>query len=190
MRYYLRQYYILYDRNLFSLRSSPTGYQILPPPANGGINEPQDCPHCRRTFSCYYSLKRHFQDKHERSDTLYVCEFCRRRYRTKNSLTTHKSLQHRGSAVALKRLVKTFAAAASSAAATVIATPTPPPPPPSSSSSSSESPPPKLRSRSPPLVVCNGCRSSSPSSSSSSAPSPSPPPAARHLPQTRYRRMT
>ncbi|XP_060836310.1 zinc finger protein 358-like [Rhopalosiphum padi] len=143
-------------------------YQILPPPANGGINEPQDCPHCRRTFSCYYSLKRHFQDKHERSDTLYVCEFCRRRYRTKNSLTTHKSLQHRGSAVALKRLMKTFAAATSSAAA--IATPPPPP----SSSSSSESPLPKLRSRSPPLVVCNGYRSSSPSSSS--APSPSPPP--------------
>ncbi|XP_050054176.1 zinc finger protein 692-like [Aphis gossypii] len=143
-------------------------YQILPPPANGGINEPQDCPHCRRTFSCYYSLKRHFQDKHDRSDTLYVCEFCRRRYRTKNSLTTHKSLQHRGSAVALKRLMKTFAAtAAETSSATAVVTP------------SSESPLPKQRSRSPPLVVCNGYRSSSSSPSpspSSSAPSPSPPP--------------
>lgn len=126
-----------------------TGYQILPPPANGGINEPQDCPYCRRTFSCYYSLKRHFQDKHERSDTLYVCEFCRRRYRTKNSLTTHKSLQHRGSAVALKRLIKTVAIAASavtlSSPTTIphnIILSTPPPSPKSSSDPLSESPPP------------------------------------------------
>lgn len=81
----------------------------MPPPTAGGINEPQECPYCRRNFSCYYSLKRHFQDKHEQSDTPYVCEFCNRTYRTKNSLTTHKSLQHRGSSGMLKKLLKTTA---------------------------------------------------------------------------------
>ncbi|KAK6618271.1 hypothetical protein RUM44_002722 [Polyplax serrata] len=87
--------------------TSAQGALKIPPPSSGGINEPQECPFCKRNFSCYYSLKRHFQDKHERSDTLYVCEFCQRKYRTKNSLTTHKSLQHRGTAGMLKRLLKT-----------------------------------------------------------------------------------
>ncbi|KAH0954831.1 hypothetical protein HN011_009495 [Eciton burchellii] len=87
----------------------PTVMYRMPLPTPGGINEPQECPYCRRTFSCYYSLKRHYQDKHEQSDTDYICEFCKRKYRTKNSLTTHKSLQHRGSSGMLKRLLKSSA---------------------------------------------------------------------------------
>ncbi|XP_011339090.1 broad-complex core protein isoforms 1/2/3/4/5 isoform X6 [Ooceraea biroi] len=87
----------------------PTVMYRMPLPTPGGINEPQECPYCRRTFSCYYSLKRHYQDKHEQSDTDFICEFCNRRYRTKNSLTTHKSLQHRGTSGVLKRLLKASA---------------------------------------------------------------------------------
>ncbi|XP_046390317.1 broad-complex core protein-like isoform X2 [Ischnura elegans] len=74
----------------------------MPPPTNG-MNEPQECPYCHRNFSCYYSLKRHFKDRHQPSDTLHRCEFCHRSYRTKNSLTTHKSLQHRGMHVLRRR---------------------------------------------------------------------------------------
>ncbi|XP_066587141.1 broad-complex core protein isoforms 1/2/3/4/5 isoform X3 [Prorops nasuta] len=92
-----------------ALTTPPPAMYRMPPPTAGGINEPQECPYCRRIFSCYYSLKRHFHDKHEKSDTIYVCEFCNRRYRTKNSLTTHKSLQHRGSRGVLKRLLKNSA---------------------------------------------------------------------------------
>ncbi|KAG8223677.1 hypothetical protein J437_LFUL004042 [Ladona fulva] len=77
----------------------------LPPPPANGMNEPQECPYCHRNFSCYYSLKRHFKDRHQPSDTLHRCEFCHRLYRTKNSLTTHKSLQHRGTNM-LRRLWK------------------------------------------------------------------------------------
>ncbi|EEB13793.1 zinc finger protein and BTB domain-containing protein, putative [Pediculus humanus corporis] len=93
--------------HIYTYHKTRPGDVDIPPPSSGGINEPQECPFCKRNFSCYYSLKRHFQDKHERSDTLYVCEFCQRKYRTKNSLTTHKSLQHRGTAGMLKRLLKT-----------------------------------------------------------------------------------
>ncbi|KYN12926.1 hypothetical protein ALC57_14991, partial [Trachymyrmex cornetzi] len=64
------------------------------------------CPHpgSRNCFLSSYPV-----DKHEQSDTLYVCEFCNRTYRTKNSLTTHKSLQHRGTSGVLRRLLKATA---------------------------------------------------------------------------------
>ncbi|KAG5313301.1 PRD16 protein, partial [Acromyrmex insinuator] len=84
------------------------------------------CQLCGKVLCSKASLKRHVadkhaerqeeyrcviceRDKHEQSDTLYVCEFCNRTYRTKNSLTTHKSLQHRGTSGVLRRLLKATA---------------------------------------------------------------------------------
>ncbi|XP_033330285.1 uncharacterized protein LOC117222610 [Megalopta genalis] len=84
----------------------PSAMYRMPTPTAGSINESPECPYCRRNYSCYYSLKRHFQDKHKKSDTLHVCEFCNRSYSTKNSLTTHKSIQHRGYSGRLKKLLK------------------------------------------------------------------------------------
>ncbi|XP_076646516.1 uncharacterized protein LOC143355525 [Halictus rubicundus] len=84
----------------------PSAMYRMPTPTAAGVNESPECPFCRRNYSCYYSLKRHFQDKHKKSDTLHVCEFCNRSYSTKNSLTTHKSIQHRGCSGRLKKLLK------------------------------------------------------------------------------------
>lgn len=102
-------FHVMLQLKWFLLLLAGAGVNYRMPAPTNNLNDTQECPYCRRSFSCYYSLKRHFQDKHERSDTLYVCEFCSRRYRTKNSLTTHKSLQHRGSSVMLKRLLKNSA---------------------------------------------------------------------------------
>uniref|UniRef100_A0A182LYA4 C2H2-type domain-containing protein n=1 Tax=Anopheles culicifacies TaxID=139723 RepID=A0A182LYA4_9DIPT len=53
------------------------------------------CPECRRTFCSMNAMKRHRQAKHFALQDSYVCAVCDARFKTKWSLSTHKSKYHR-----------------------------------------------------------------------------------------------
>ncbi|XP_053665097.1 protein abrupt [Anopheles marshallii] len=53
------------------------------------------CPECRRTFCSMNAMKRHRQAKHFALQDSYVCAMCDARFKTKWSLSTHKSKYHR-----------------------------------------------------------------------------------------------
>uniref|UniRef100_A0A182QYI9 C2H2-type domain-containing protein n=1 Tax=Anopheles farauti TaxID=69004 RepID=A0A182QYI9_9DIPT len=54
------------------------------------------CPECRRTFCSMNAMKRHRQSKHVTLMDSYVCALCSACFKTKWSLSTHKSKYHRG----------------------------------------------------------------------------------------------
>lgn len=54
------------------------------------------CPECRRTFCSINAMKRHRQAKHLELPSSYECAMCDARFKTKWSLSTHKSKYHRG----------------------------------------------------------------------------------------------
>ncbi|XP_035896116.1 protein abrupt-like isoform X2 [Anopheles stephensi] len=58
------------------------------------------CPECRRTFCSMNAMKRHRQAKHFAMQDSYVCAMCDARFKTKWSLSTHKSKYHRGQSTA------------------------------------------------------------------------------------------
>uniref|UniRef100_A0A4Y0BJE5 BTB domain-containing protein n=1 Tax=Anopheles funestus TaxID=62324 RepID=A0A4Y0BJE5_ANOFN len=58
-------------------------------------DKPHKCPECRRTFCSMNAMKRHRQAKHFASQDSYVCIMCAARFKTKWSLSTHKSKYHR-----------------------------------------------------------------------------------------------
>ncbi|XP_052901230.1 protein abrupt-like isoform X1 [Anopheles moucheti] len=53
------------------------------------------CPECRRTFCSMNAMKRHRQAKHFALQDSYACAMCDARFKTKWSLSTHKSKYHR-----------------------------------------------------------------------------------------------
>uniref|UniRef100_A0A182N4Y9 BTB domain-containing protein n=1 Tax=Anopheles dirus TaxID=7168 RepID=A0A182N4Y9_9DIPT len=57
--------------------------------------KPHKCPDCRRTFCSMNALKRHRQCKHQALLHSYRCAQCDARFKTKWSLSTHKSKYHR-----------------------------------------------------------------------------------------------
>ncbi|XP_052863759.1 longitudinals lacking protein, isoforms H/M/V-like isoform X2 [Anopheles cruzii] len=54
------------------------------------------CPECRRSFCSTNAMKRHRQAKHTNSQVSFMCALCDARFKTKWSLSTHKSKYHRG----------------------------------------------------------------------------------------------
>ncbi|XP_052900366.1 modifier of mdg4-like [Anopheles moucheti] len=61
-----------------------------------GDEKVHKCPECRRTFCSINAMKRHRQAKHLELSTSYACAKCDARFKTKWSLSTHKSKYHRG----------------------------------------------------------------------------------------------
>ncbi|XP_049291895.1 protein bric-a-brac 1-like [Anopheles funestus] len=61
--------------------------------------KPYKCPECRRTFCSINAMKRHRQAKHLELSSSYECAMCDARFKTKWSLSTHKSKYHRGQTV-------------------------------------------------------------------------------------------
>ncbi|XP_053669123.1 transcription factor GAGA-like [Anopheles marshallii] len=61
-----------------------------------GDEKVHKCPECRRTFCSINAMKRHRQAKHLELPTSYACAKCDARFKTKWSLSTHKSKYHRG----------------------------------------------------------------------------------------------
>uniref|UniRef100_A0A182MLR6 BTB domain-containing protein n=1 Tax=Anopheles culicifacies TaxID=139723 RepID=A0A182MLR6_9DIPT len=54
------------------------------------------CPDCRLPFCSINAMKRHRQAKHLELSSSYECAMCDARFKTKWSLSTHKSKYHRG----------------------------------------------------------------------------------------------
>ncbi|XP_058176650.1 longitudinals lacking protein, isoforms H/M/V [Anopheles ziemanni] len=61
-----------------------------------GEEKPYKCPECRRSFCSMNAMKRHRQAKHSNSQDSFTCLLCEARFKTKWSLSTHKSKYHRG----------------------------------------------------------------------------------------------
>uniref|UniRef100_A0A182WCZ6 BTB domain-containing protein n=1 Tax=Anopheles minimus TaxID=112268 RepID=A0A182WCZ6_9DIPT len=78
-------------------RTKPTVLQMTVERVEHGSDEKlHKCPECRRTFCSINAMKRHRQAKHLELPFSYECAMCDARFKTKWSLSTHKSKYHRG----------------------------------------------------------------------------------------------
>ncbi|XP_050739824.1 broad-complex core protein isoforms 1/2/3/4/5-like isoform X9 [Eriocheir sinensis] len=53
------------------------------------------CPHCGKSLSDKYKVRRHIEDVHTPSAHTHECALCHRRYKTRNTLQNHMSIYHR-----------------------------------------------------------------------------------------------
>ncbi|XP_050082928.1 broad-complex core protein isoforms 1/2/3/4/5-like [Anopheles aquasalis] len=87
-------------RNSQSSSEEPSKSNLLPVSMDtmglNNENERNKCSECRRSFCSASALKRHQQAKHSSIQTLFTCALCEARFKTKWSLSTHKSKYHRG----------------------------------------------------------------------------------------------
>ena len=68
-------------------------------PANKSISEAfakkKTCPYCNKKLS-HWSLYRHINDTHKAKSSFVRCKFCKKMFRTMNSLYGHKRRCHSG----------------------------------------------------------------------------------------------
>ncbi|XP_068082491.1 broad-complex core protein isoforms 1/2/3/4/5 isoform X3 [Anabrus simplex] len=68
---------------------------------------PPYCPLCRKSFTRAWSLQRHMADTHFYVPRSFECDVCGRSYRSRNSLVSHKSQYHGGTAGARATMKET-----------------------------------------------------------------------------------
>ena len=53
------------------------------------------CLLCGKVIKHFSNFKRHVLDKHNESGQIFVCRFCQKEYKSKNSMETHQYLYHK-----------------------------------------------------------------------------------------------
>ena len=54
------------------------------------------CPHCDRSLKTPQGLRMHVRDQHMQKGLQFECKICHRIYKSKNTLSNHMSLYHKG----------------------------------------------------------------------------------------------
>lgn len=53
------------------------------------------CLLCGKVIKHFSNFKRHYLDKHSATDQPFVCRFCGKEYKSKNSMETHQYMYHK-----------------------------------------------------------------------------------------------
>ena len=67
-------------------------YQIY----NGSFILGFECQYCGKKLATKWSWQVHIADMHENSSESFTCKFCEKVFKTRNTLSNHKSLYHKG----------------------------------------------------------------------------------------------
>jgi len=59
------------------------------------LPEGHQCLECGKVIKHFTNFKRHYMDKHSASGQTFICKYCLKEYKSKNSMETHQYLYHK-----------------------------------------------------------------------------------------------
>jgi hypothetical protein len=59
------------------------------------VPDGHQCLLCGKVIKHLSNFRRHFQDRHSASGQAFVCKFCLKEYKSKNSMETHQYQYHK-----------------------------------------------------------------------------------------------